>query len=183
MMPHRLNCGCGPRPARGWVNADLKNAPGVDVRCDIRVGLPLADGAIGYAVAMHVLQDLLWADIPFAIAELHRVLQPDGVLRLGLPDLMRALQAYERGDRDYFHIPDTDAESVGGKLVTQIIWYGSVRTPFVFDFIAELLQRAGFQRTTRCAYQQTASRYPDIVELDNRPRETLFVEACKRASS
>jgi len=102
------------------------------------------------------------------------------VLRLGLPDLVRALEAYRRGDRNYFYVPDDDAKSIGAKLVTQIIWYGSVRTPFVFDFIEELLLRAGFENTTRCQYRQTATRYADIVQLDNRQRETLFVEADKR---
>jgi SAM-dependent methyltransferase len=132
---------------------------------------------------MHVLQDLPWLDIPRALGELHRVLRPAGVLRLGLPDLERALQAYQRGDRGYFYVPDDDAKSIGAKLVTQIIWYGSVRTPFVFDFIEELLQRAGFARTMRCEYRQTASGYPEIVQFDNRPRETLFVEAEKRVGS
>jgi len=180
MMPRRLNCGCGPSAVSGWLNTDVIDAPGIDLRCDLRTGLPLRAGTMEYAVAMHVLQDLAWPDIPPTLAELHRVLQPGGVLRLGLPDLERALEAYRRGDRDYFYVPDDDVKSIGGKLVTQIIWYGSVRTPFVFDFIEELLLRAGFANTTRCEYGHTASRYADIVQLDNRQRETLFVEADKR---
>ena len=36
--------------------------------------------------------------------------------------------------------------------------------------------RAGFTDVRRCAFRQTASRYPDIVSLDDRERETLFVE-------
>jgi SAM-dependent methyltransferase len=180
-MTMRLNCGCGPKAAAGWLNCDLICAPGIDVRCDIRAGLPFASNSIGYAVAMHVLQDLPWAEIAPALAELNRVLRPGGILRLGLPDLERALAAYQRGDPAYFHVPDADAKSLGGKLVTQMIWYGSVRTPFVFDFIEELLLGADFLQVARCAYQQTQSVYPDIVALDNRPRETLFVEAGKPA--
>jgi SAM-dependent methyltransferase len=180
MTPARLNCGCGPHPAAGWINSDLIAAAGVDLRCDVRAGMPLAGASIEYAVAMHVLQDLSWADVPRALAELHRVLRDGGVLRLGLPDLARAVEAYVRGDRDYFYIPDVDASSLGGKLITQIIWYGSVRTPFTFDYIEELLLRTGFASVMRCEYRSTASRYPEIVQLDNRPRETLFVEAQKQ---
>jgi SAM-dependent methyltransferase len=175
----RLNWGCGPDPVPGWLNSDIRHAPGVDLCCDIRDGLPLPAGSIDYAVAHHALQDLAWPDLLPALIELRRVLKPGGVLRLGLPDLERAIDAYRRGDRAYFHVPDEDARSLGGKLVTQIVWYGSVRTPFTYDFAAELLLRADFSRIMRCGFNQTASRHAQIVSLDNRPRESMFVEAEK----
>ena len=175
--PVRLTLGCGPRPAPGWINADLRDYEGVDLRGDIRDGLPLSDHSVDCAVAIHVLQDLPWCDIPVALAELRRVLRSGGVLRLGLPDLDRAIDAYRRGDAAYFHVPDADARSIGAKLVAQIIWYGSVRTPFTFDFARELLERAGFAEVRRCAFRETGSPDPEIVSLDNRERESLFVEA------
>lgn len=85
----RLNWGCGPCVAPGWINSDRISCKGVDVCCDIRSGLPLAAECMDYAVAIHVLQDLSWPDIAAALRELHRVLRPGGVLRLGLPDLDR----------------------------------------------------------------------------------------------
>jgi len=54
-----------------------------------------------------------------------------------------------------------------------------VRTPFTFDCLQEFLSRAGFRDIRRCAFGQTVSTYANIVELDNRERETLFVEAVK----
>jgi SAM-dependent methyltransferase len=175
----RLNVGCGLNPAAGWLNLDWRAQEGVELCCDLRGRLPLADRCIDYAVAIHVLQDLAWADIPVALAELHRVLRPAGVLRLGVPDLDRAIEAYQRGDAAYFYVPDTDARSLGAKLVTQIVWYGSVRTPFTFGFAHELLTNAGFSRIARSAFRRTDSAHAQIVELDNRERETLFVEAVK----
>jgi predicted SAM-dependent methyltransferase len=175
----RLNLGCGPHPPAGWINADWRAGPGVDLVGDIRDGLALPDAHVDVAVAMHFLQDLFWPDIPPALRELHRVLKPGGRLRLGLPDLDRAIDAYRRGDAGYFHVPDEDARSVGAKLVTQIIWYGSVHTPFTFDFAAELLEDAGFVDIRRCAFRETASGLEGITELDNRERESLFVEATR----
>ncbi len=98
----RLHWGCGPRPAPGWINSDLRPFPGVDLAGDIRAGLRLADDSIDYAVAIHALQDLAYLDVLPALRELRRVLRPSGVLRLALPDLDRAIAAYQRGDARYF---------------------------------------------------------------------------------
>lgn len=97
----------------------------------------------------------------------------------GLPDLDRAIEAYRLGRAAYFHVPDTDARSIGAKLVTQIVWYGSVRTPFTFDFARESLQRAGFVDVTRQAFGRTGTSLAGITDLDNRERESLFVEALR----
>ena len=174
--PTRLHWGCGSKPMPGWINSDLVQAPGIDLSGDIRDGLELPDRSVDYAVAIHALQDLPWADIPVALKELRRVLKPGGVLRLALPDMDRAIAAYQRGDAGYFYVPDEHAESVGAKLVTQLIWYGSTRTPMNWDYARESLGRAGFADVRRCAFRQTGSPYPDIVSLDDRERETLFVE-------
>lgn len=131
------------------------------------------------AVAMHALQDLPWGDIPHALAELHRVLAPGATLRIGVPDLDRAIDAYRRADGAYFHVPDEDARDCGAKFVTQIIWYGSVRTPFTFGYAREVLHAAGFRDVRRCGFGRTATGDGSIVALDNRPRETLFVEALR----
>ena len=60
-----------------------------------------------------------------------------------------------------------------------MVWYGYSRTMFNHDFVAELLIKAQFSQVTRCEFQQTASPYPEIVEIDNRERESLFVEAVR----
>jgi predicted SAM-dependent methyltransferase len=108
-----------------------------------------------------------------------RVLKPGGVLRLVLPDLDKGIAAYQRRDAEYFKIPDEDARSLGAKFVTQMVWYGYSRSLFTYEFIEEQLQKAGFSRVANCGFKRTMSPYPEIVELDNRERESLFVEAVK----
>jgi predicted SAM-dependent methyltransferase len=120
-----------------------------------------------------------YPDLVPVLQELHRVLKPKGVLRLSLPDLDKGIQAYLRNDQDYFLIPDEEIKSIGGKLIVQSIWYGYSHTLFTYDFIREILAKAGFIDISRCCYKQTNSPYPDIVELDNREQESLFVEAVK----
>lgn len=175
----RLNWGCGEVGEPGWINSDIKGGPGVHLSCDILEGIPLESDSVRYCVSIHALPELALSDVVPALRELRRVLEPNGVLRLGLPDLDRAIAAYTRGDEDYFLVPDEDAASLGGKLVTQLLWYGYSRTLFTHDFVRELLEQAGFRNVSRCAYRETTSRFPDIVTLDNRPDESFFVEAVK----
>jgi len=175
----RLNWGCGEHVLPGWINSDTKEGPGVDLVCDIRQGLPLADDSIDYAVSIHALPEVPYPDLLPVVRELRRVLKPGGVLRLALPDLERAFAAYRRGDRDFFLVADEEWRDVGSKLVVQLVWYGYSRTPFVSGFVRELLEKAGFVDVTQLAYGQTASPFPEIVDLDNRERESLFVEARK----
>ena len=175
----RLNWGCGTEPEPGWVNSDIKDGPGIDLSCDILRGLPLEDGSMEYVVSIHALPELRYPDVVPALTELRRVLAPEGVLRLALPDLDRGIRAYLDGDRDYFLVPDEDAGSIGAKFIVQMLWYGYSKTLFTYDFTRELLQRAGFSDIQRCRYGQTAGPYPEIVQLDNRPEESLFVEARK----
>ena len=175
----RLNWGCGGEGEPGWINSDVKEGPGIDMPCDIRDGLPLEDGAVDYAVSIHALPEVPYDQQVGVLRELRRVLKPGGVLRLALPDLLKGVDAYRRGDRDYFEIPDDDMASLGGKLALQLVWYGYSRTLFVPEFIEELLRRAEFASVRHVGFRETASPYPGIVELDNRERESLFVEAVK----
>jgi SAM-dependent methyltransferase len=177
----RLNWGSGTSRAPGWINSDFRDDPGVDLPCDIRDGLPLESGSVDYAVSVHALQELPLDDVVPALRELRRVLRPGGALRLILPDLDRGIEAYRRGDRDYFIVPDENARSLGGKLITHVLWYGYSRTLFTRDFIEELLGRAGFAQVHQCGYRQTTTPFPGIVELDNRELESLFVEGVKAA--
>lgn len=175
----RLNWGCGTSPDPGWINSDIKDDPTVDLSCDILEGLPLADDSIEYAVSIHALPELRYPDLVPALTELRRVLVPGGVLRLALPDLDRGIRAYLEQDHDYFLIPDEDARSIGAKFVVQMLWYGYSKTLFTYDLTAELMERAGFREIQRCEHGQTSGPHPEIVQLDNRREESLFVEGRK----
>jgi predicted SAM-dependent methyltransferase len=179
MTVRRLNWGSGAVGVAGWINSDMKRGPGIDISCDILDGLPLEDGTLDYAVSIHALPMIAYPDLVPVLQELRRVLKPGGVLRLGLPDADRAIDAYMRGRRDYFLVPDEEVQSLGGKFVVHMVWYGYTRTMFTQDFIAELLGKAEFSAVTPCKFRQTCSSYDGIVDLDNREEESLFVEAVK----
>jgi SAM-dependent methyltransferase len=181
MTQHRrLHWGCGPITPYGWLNSDIEALQGVDVVADIRAGLPLPDDAFDYVVSIHALPELPYSDLDHALVELRRVLRPGGVLRLGLPDLNRALDAYLNKDIDYFFlIPDEVAKTLSGKMIVQLTWFGRSRSFYTPEFARELLERNGLGNVQTCAFGQTASALPGIVELDDRPIESFFIEGTK----
>ena len=108
------------------------------------------------------------------------MLKPGGVLRLALPDLDKGIRPIWTRTSDYFLIPDEDARSIGAQVrhpdaLVRLVADACSR----YDFIAELLAEAGFREVSRCSFRETDSRFPGIVELDSRERESLFVEAIK----
>ncbi len=174
----RLHIGCGKFPRPGWINSDNKVRRGVELVADLRDGLPFAEGSVDIAAAIHVLPHIPIPRLVPIVAEMRRVLKPGGVLRLALPDLDKAIDAYRGGDSGYFMTGEAWS-SPGARLITQILWHGDIVTPFTYDFAAEILARAGFGTVHRCAFRETRSRHPEIVELDNRQRESFFVEAVR----
>lgn len=175
----RLNWGCGSWTPEGWINSDIKEGPGIDLACDILNGLPLESNSVDYAVSICALPEMTYPNLVPVLQELRRVLKPGGVLRLGLADLDKAIAAYQRRDRDYFLIPDEEVKSLGGKFIVYLLWYGYVKLFFTREFIEEMLLKAGFTRVHHCTFKETKSPWLEIVELDNRENECLFVEAVK----
>ena|GEM_PF-589080 len=173
----RLNWGCGAHVAPGWINSDVKDEAGVDLVADIRQGLPLASDSIDYAVSIHALPEFAYPELVPVLEELRRVLKPGGTLRLALPDLHRGIDAYLAKDESYFKVGTDEVSSLGGRFVVQMLWYGYSRSLFTADFAIELLEKAGFVDVAECSFGVTASGIPEIVELDNREDESIFVEA------
>jgi predicted SAM-dependent methyltransferase len=175
----RLNWGCGSHTAPGWVNVDIQSGPSIDLSCDIREGLPLESRSFDYAVSVHALQELAYSDLVPALKELQRILKPGGVLRLILPDLKKGMRAYLLGQDDYFRVDPHEVRSPGGRFIMHMLWYGYSRTLFTADFIEELLLKAGFVQVAECEYRRTECRFSEIIELDNRENESLYIEATK----
>jgi len=174
----RLNWGCGAHVAPGWINSDIKEDTGVDLVADIRQGLPLASDSVDYAVSIHALPEFSYPELVPVLEELRRVLAPGGTLRLALPDLRRGIDAYLSGDEAYFKVAPEEVRSLGGRFAVQMTWFGYSHSLFTADFALELLEKAGFVDVRECAFGVTASGIPEIVELDNREEESLFVEGC-----
>lgn len=74
----RLNLGCGTDLRPGYVNVDVAPIPGVDLTASLGTGsLPFADGTFSVVLCRDILEHV---DVVPALAEVHRVLAPGGVV-------------------------------------------------------------------------------------------------------
>jgi predicted SAM-dependent methyltransferase len=89
-----LNVGCGNRYHPHWTNID-HIAPKADVIAhDITSGLPFADNSFDVVYHSHVLEHLKPEQAKSLLRECHRVLKPDGILRVLVPDLEFSAHLY-----------------------------------------------------------------------------------------
>jgi SAM-dependent methyltransferase len=93
-MTDFLNIGCGTRFHPAWSNIDLAPCDRSVRACDLRQGLPFPDRSFDVVYHSHVLEHLpRAAAIPF-LSDVARVLRPQGMLRVVVPDLERIARLY-----------------------------------------------------------------------------------------
>jgi hypothetical protein len=107
-----------------------------------------------------------------------RVLKVGGVLRISMPNADLAIQRYLAGD-DVFPVSEEVERTKSGRFLRYLLWHGDARSAFMFENLADTLNRYGFQNVRRCSFKQTQSDHPEIVDLDRREDESLIVE-CMR---
>jgi predicted SAM-dependent methyltransferase len=139
------------------------------VHGDLTRDLPFVNASVDFVFCSHVLEHLSRQQSIHLLQEAHRILQSSGVIRVGVPDLERAVDLYRAGnaremlDRYFFR-------SDAGRLAQHRYLYD-------FPLLEEALREAGFSHVERREFREGA--VPDLVQLDNRPEQTLFVEAAK----
>lgn len=90
-----VNIGCGPFGHEGWINFDLHPHAGVALAIDCRRSLPLGDGSCRGIHVEHYFEHLEPSrERPRFLAECRRCLQPDGILRIIVPDGRKYAESY-----------------------------------------------------------------------------------------
>jgi predicted SAM-dependent methyltransferase len=157
---------------REWLSEDeylriLKTQ--VFVHHDLDFGLPFPDCSVDYLYASHVLEHF-YPDVgQYILRDAHRVLKKGGRVRICVPDLKHAVDLYLNGEKEkalaYFY---QDSLSIRFH-----------RHKYMYDLevLESALRKAGFSTIEQYAYG--CGQVPDVDKLDNRPEETLFVEAVK----
>jgi len=173
--PVLVNLGCGRDYRPGFVNVDINIAFRRDLWLDLRNPLPFADGSIDGIFCSHVLEHFPWDQTSAIVRECHRVLLPEGILRVGVPDVEPAIRAYERGDLDYLR---GEGRSLGRRFSDHVLDASNHKLLFDYSALEELLTDGGFREVRRAWFRSgTWPLSQRLADLDNREAITVFAEA------
>jgi predicted SAM-dependent methyltransferase len=163
-------------------------APGVNCVHDCRSNLPFANGSVRGIFSEHFFEHLDYIeDVPTFLDECRRVLAPDGVLRLIVPDGGSYLHAYAAGGWDGV----TELRGLDGRHVDP--WWGNTydtpmevvnavfrqgvehRYAYDAETLLLLLERHGFDAVQ--SEFGTGQRPELVLDSADRASESLYVEA------
>jgi ubiquinone/menaquinone biosynthesis C-methylase UbiE len=97
----KLHLGCGERFIPGFVHVDAHAYPHVDHQAKAENLAFVENGSTDLLYASHLLEHYGRSEIEGVLSEWYRVLRPDGVLRLAVPDFEACAKLYyERGLED-----------------------------------------------------------------------------------
>lgn len=89
-----LNVGCGFQHHPDWVNIDFVATGNGVIAHNLRSGLPFADSSFQVIYHSHLLEHLPKTEAEKFLKECIRVLQPQGVIRVVVPDLEAIVRLY-----------------------------------------------------------------------------------------
>lgn len=132
-------------------------------------GVPFEDETVDIIYSSHVLEHLFREEAERLLRDAFRALKRGGLIRIAVPDVEYAFQLFQQGAKEqaleYFF-----SVSRAGYLNHHHYMYD-------FDLLKMILEKTGFAQIERRKFREGS--VPDIDILDNRPEETLFVEARK----
>ena len=128
----KLNLGSRDRRIPGFKNMDIDAHPGVDFVGDVSCLAQFSDGSVSEIYASQILEHFPQPMTLKVLQEWCRVLEPGGILYIGVPDFARACEIYQKhgmidwvvnqlwGDQGYataYHYTCFDEERLRGFLL------------------------------------------------------------------
>jgi SAM-dependent methyltransferase len=153
-----------------------------DIRwADCTKRIPEPDGSVEVVYACHVVEHLDRKEIKAFLREARRILLPDGILRLGFPDLRKMVDRYiADGDADAL-VERTLLASPKPRTFLDRLRYlavGERHHLWMYDSssMVKLLSSMGFKEACEVPPGSTAIPDPGLLDLYEREEETVYVE-------
>ncbi len=134
-----LHVGCGEIDSPEFINLDARQLPHVHIvsRNIFRLRM-IPDAALDMVYMSHVLEHVPRGQVLQTIKEMARVLKPDGILRISVPDFDFIVLLYEAAGRNIGAI----APALMGEQNHAFNFHYGV---FNRDYLTGLLEKAGFR--------------------------------------
>ena len=150
MTIEKLHLGCGVKPIPGFYHVDALDYPHVDRIGPVEDLSFIPDNTVKLIYACHVLEHFGRNEFKSVLAEWCRVLAPEGVLRLAVPDFQAAAELYVDPDNG-IGLPQVLGLIVGG----QRDQYDYHKVAFDEKVLSEALLEVGFSSVRRWDWRKT----------------------------
>lgn len=141
---------------------DLGDYPHIDYKHDISKLPMFKNGFVDLIYCCHAFEYFDREEAKKVLKEWYRVLKPDGVLRLAVPDFEAIVKVYLKYKKDLEHRgilgPLYGRMAVRSKKGEKIIYH---RTVYDFKSLKKVLKEAGFKNIRRYDWRKTFHRNYD----------------------
>ncbi len=171
-----LHLGCADRYLDGWCNIDYAR-PGrrLDLRWDLRRGLPFPDGSVDAIFSEHVLEHIPYPQVLGLLRECYRALRPGGVCRIGVPDFERYARSYLGDDPLIDHVrPHCPTRALA---VAETFFLHGHRSSYDSVTLSTMAEAGGFDLVETSRFGE--GRIVPCPDSPSRKAETLYVDAVK----
>ncbi len=182
----RLHIGCGTRYLEDWINIDNNsdnNITRLDMNLDLRNPLPFSDNSVHYIYHEHFLEHLSVLEAVRALKDFMRVLRPNGVMRVSVPDLALVVANY--GNPDWKKAPWLKQFGLGfvqtrAELIN--INFRAWGHQWLYDWeeLERRLREAGCVAIKQRKDGQSV--HPDLQKIDSRGGASVIAEVTKEAA-
>jgi predicted SAM-dependent methyltransferase len=190
-----LQLGCGPNCPTTFINVDYHWYPKVDLCWDIKRGLPFRSASISGIFTEHCVEHLSLFESDFGLrgpcaklfVECHRVMRPEAIIRIVVPDAQLYLETYfDRVHGDTTKLFPNEAAKSDWLPILHVnrVFYDGRGSPsghctmFDFDLISQLLKDSGFRNVKRKDFQSGDDPVL-LIDTPGREIESLYVEATR----
>lgn len=150
----KVQFGCGSNRLDGWENYDIE--------IDITKPLPFGNESVDFIFIEHLIEHISHQEAFGFLQETHRILKPDGVIRIAFPDLERI---YLTIDESYIKFL---RDKGWGDPVYNIIFNHGHKSVWTKDMIEVFLQNTGYLCKKVMVHK---SFHPELQKLEGHGRE------------
>ncbi|MDJ1184822.1 class I SAM-dependent methyltransferase [Roseofilum casamattae] len=173
---NKLEIGVGNSAKKqGFITSDLSLS--TDFPHDLRLGLPFPDQSIDFIYSEHVLEHFSYNDLLFLLEDCHRVLKPNGMFSMVVPDPTIYLKAYFHSDplevKKYCSY-DWGLDYSSKMDYVNYIFYMDGQHRYMFDreSIVQILSKVGFQ-------DASSREFDPQLDREDRKYQSLYARATK----
>ena len=141
---------------------------------DLRYRLPFKDKAFSGVYLEHTLEHLYPFEAITLLSEIYRILKPNGIVRITVPDLDIYILEYNKKDRS----PHFKKFENGCELMWSLTQNFKHYSVWNFEMLKMQLEKKKFENVVKLKFKEGEDRNI-LLDREDRKHETLYVEAKK----